>query len=47
MPEWVGARIWHILVTLALLAALKPSPSPGPLRESLRKSVLAQEGGRP
>jgi len=47
MPEWVGARIWHILVTLALLAALNPSPSPGPLRESLRKSVLAQEGGRP
>lgn len=47
MPEWAGARIWHILVTLALLAALSPSPSHGPLRESLRQSALAQHGGRP
>lgn len=47
MPEWVGARLWHILAALLILAALNPSPAPEPLRDSLRKVELAQEGGRP
>lgn len=47
MPEWVGARIWHILAALVIVASLDPSPASGPLRESLRSSVLAQQGGRP
>jgi tetratricopeptide (TPR) repeat protein len=47
MPEWVGARIWHILAALVVVAALNPSPAPGRLRSSLQASALALEGGRP
>ncbi len=47
MPEWVSARIWHLLATLVLVASLNPSPASGPLRESLKASILAQQGGRP
>jgi len=47
MPEWIGARVWHILITLVLLGLLGPSPSPEPMREALREAAMAQEGGRP
>jgi Flp pilus assembly protein TadD len=47
MPEWVNARIWQILASLALLALLNPSPSSGLLRESLMASAVAQQDGRP